>query len=448
MTTIAPLGKYYAPNDNGGPLAGGKLYTYAAGTTTPKATFTTADGNVPNTNPVILDASGFANVWLGDGGYKFVLTDADDNTIFTTDDIGGTSDAAFGANVFAISTNTAINSTYANSVIIATSSPTLSLLPASGAGEGFYISVKNQGTGTVTIDPDAGETIDGAATKTIPAGQSALVITNGTTWYTLFGIGTATITPNAINNTEVSVASAATTNIGAAASNVILITGTTTITSLGSSAVVTNPIYDIRFSGALTLTHNATSLILPSGANIVTVNGDSMVGQYLGSGNWKVLRYSRLNDITTIATGGIVYGSAANTFNALAIGTTGQNLEVAGGLPVWKTKTFTSSAQATVASGTFSIAHGLGAIPKNISIRLICGTADAGYSIGDILYPPALVIDTGGTTRGLRLTGDATNITGLFCANAGNVWFYPNKTTGATTNFVNGSWTVVIEASV
>jgi hypothetical protein len=58
------------------PLVGGKLWTYAAGTTTPKATFTTAGGTIPNTNPVILDARGEANVWLGTGSYKFVLTDA------------------------------------------------------------------------------------------------------------------------------------------------------------------------------------------------------------------------------------------------------------------------------------------------------------------------------------------------------------------------------------
>lgn len=186
MATIAPLGKYQAFDDNGDPLSGGLLYTYEAGTDTPKATYTTAAGNVENENPVELDAAGYADVWLGDGGYKFVLKDADDATIFTVDNIGGSGDTAFGGTVNEIDSNTTITSVYANSVNICTNSPTLSLLPASTAGEGFYFSVKNDGVGTVTIDPDAGELIDGASTKTIGAGQSGLIICDGTQWFSLF----------------------------------------------------------------------------------------------------------------------------------------------------------------------------------------------------------------------------------------------------------------------
>lgn len=62
-------------DDNGDPLAAGKLYTYAAGTTTPKATYTTAAGTTPNANPVVLDSAGRAVVFL-DGSYKFRLETA------------------------------------------------------------------------------------------------------------------------------------------------------------------------------------------------------------------------------------------------------------------------------------------------------------------------------------------------------------------------------------
>jgi hypothetical protein len=72
---------------NGNPLAGGKLYSYAAGTTTPLATYTDATGGTPNTNPVELDANGEAPVWLGQDAYKFILKDADDATIWTADGI-------------------------------------------------------------------------------------------------------------------------------------------------------------------------------------------------------------------------------------------------------------------------------------------------------------------------------------------------------------------------
>ena len=63
---------------NGLALAGGKLWTYAAGTATPLATFSDAAGTVPNTNPVILDANGQAQVYLSGQGYKLALTDASD----------------------------------------------------------------------------------------------------------------------------------------------------------------------------------------------------------------------------------------------------------------------------------------------------------------------------------------------------------------------------------
>lgn len=89
----------------------------------------------------------------------------------------------------------------------------------------------------------------------------------------------------------VTVASASTTDIGAAASNNVSITGTTTITGLGTIAA--GATRRCVFTGALTLTHNATSLILPSGANITTAAGDTMTATSLGSGNWRVTSYTK-----------------------------------------------------------------------------------------------------------------------------------------------------------
>jgi len=62
-------------DNNGDPLNGGKLFTYEAGTVTPKATFTTEAGDVPNANPVVLDSTGRSVVFL-DGSYKFRLEEA------------------------------------------------------------------------------------------------------------------------------------------------------------------------------------------------------------------------------------------------------------------------------------------------------------------------------------------------------------------------------------
>jgi len=84
----APFIKFREDDANGFPLAGGKLYSYVAGTSTPLATYTTQALDVPNTNPIVLDASGRASVFLEDGvGYKFILHDALGNVIWTEDNI-------------------------------------------------------------------------------------------------------------------------------------------------------------------------------------------------------------------------------------------------------------------------------------------------------------------------------------------------------------------------
>ena len=72
---------------NGDPLVGGKLYSYEAGTTTPRVTYTNAQGNVANTNPIILDSRGEANIWLNATSYKFKLTASNDVEIWTVDNI-------------------------------------------------------------------------------------------------------------------------------------------------------------------------------------------------------------------------------------------------------------------------------------------------------------------------------------------------------------------------
>jgi hypothetical protein len=62
-------------DNSGNPLAGGLVYTYGAGSSTPLASYTDAGGLTPNTNPIILDAKGEANIWLN-GQYKINVTDA------------------------------------------------------------------------------------------------------------------------------------------------------------------------------------------------------------------------------------------------------------------------------------------------------------------------------------------------------------------------------------
>lgn len=76
---------------NGKPLSGGKVYTYAAGTTTPQAAYTDASGTTALANPVVLDAAGTASLWLGAASYKLVVTDAGGATIATIDNVSAVS---------------------------------------------------------------------------------------------------------------------------------------------------------------------------------------------------------------------------------------------------------------------------------------------------------------------------------------------------------------------
>jgi hypothetical protein len=72
IATVSPTPQLQFFDNNGKPLSGGQLCTYAAGTTTPLTSYKDAIGT-PNTNPIVLDSSGRANVWIGAVAYKFVL---------------------------------------------------------------------------------------------------------------------------------------------------------------------------------------------------------------------------------------------------------------------------------------------------------------------------------------------------------------------------------------
>jgi hypothetical protein len=94
---------------------------------------------------------------------------------------------------------------------------------------------------------------------------------------------------NILANKGTDIASAAAINLGAATGDYVVITGTTTITSFGTANAGTER--TLVFSGVLTLTHNATSLILPGGADIVTDVGDIATFRSEGSGNWRCTGY-------------------------------------------------------------------------------------------------------------------------------------------------------------
>lgn len=97
---LSPVGGVAAQffDNNGVILSGGKLYSYAAGTTTPKVTYTSSSGVTAHTNPIILDSAGRVpggEIWLTSGLYKFVLNTSTDVLIATYDNVLGVGASEF-----------------------------------------------------------------------------------------------------------------------------------------------------------------------------------------------------------------------------------------------------------------------------------------------------------------------------------------------------------------
>lgn len=98
LSLFAGVGAQLLDN-NGVPLSGGKIFTYLAGTTTPQPTYTTNNGNIAHTNPIVLDSAGRVpsggQIWLINGiGYKFIVKTSTDVLIATYDNVPSSSQQA------------------------------------------------------------------------------------------------------------------------------------------------------------------------------------------------------------------------------------------------------------------------------------------------------------------------------------------------------------------
>lgn len=133
-------------DSNGAPLAGGLLYTYNAGTTTPVSTYTSRSGSAYNTNPIVLDSAGRtpAEIWL-EGGvlYKFVLKDSTFVQVGSYDNIPAVNDPTTTNNLITVAGTNALTG--------------LAVPPLEGytAGAQYTFVAQNTNTGAVTLDIDS-----------------------------------------------------------------------------------------------------------------------------------------------------------------------------------------------------------------------------------------------------------------------------------------------------
>ena len=129
------------------------------------------------------------------------------------------------------------------------------------------------------------------------------------------------------------------------------VTGTTTITSINATGGV-GTLIKLHFDGALTLTHHATDLILPSGANITTAAGDEAEFIEYAAGDYRCTNYSKANGEAVVGGAGATGGGSDEVFyeNGQTVTTSyeltaGKNAMSAGAI------TINSSIEVTVPSG-------------------------------------------------------------------------------------------------
>ena len=319
LSLLGGAGAQFFTN-NGVPLAGGLIYTYAAGTTTPVATYTSSSGATPQANPIVLDAGGrvaTGEIWLTTTTvYKFVLKTSAGVTIATYDNVGAApnvADILLAANNLSELTNTATARTNLGLGTAATSASTA--FASSGANSNITsltglttpLTVSQGGTGNATLTANAA--IVGGATSTsavsaVRPGQLGYVLTStagstvnatalvagiqysvlslGTTNFTTVGATSATLS-GSIAGTILTV----TAGSGAAIGQILSgtgVTANTTITAFGTGTggagtyiVSTSQTVSATIITALNPVFTATGVATGTGTAQVTTWGSAAV---------------------------------------------------------------------------------------------------------------------------------------------------------------------------
>ncbi len=193
---LLPLSLDRLVDTDGAPLGGGKVFVYDAGTTNPRDVFSDNALTVAAANPVVADAGGYIEPrYIGTGDYRIVITDANDMTIKTADNLtGALATAAFENDeatpvtpVIVKSANYTVQAGDKGKVIHADATGanvTVTLLDATTAGDSFRVTVKHTGTANeVIVAASGGDTLDGVTSFTLDAQNEAITcVSDGANW--------------------------------------------------------------------------------------------------------------------------------------------------------------------------------------------------------------------------------------------------------------------------
>jgi hypothetical protein len=230
------------------------------------------------------------------------------------------------------------------------------------------------------------------------------------------------------------IASAATVDLNAATGDFVTVSGTTTITALGTCSAGHQVV--VRFSGILTLTHNATSLILPAAANITTAANDCAIFRSLGSGNWICVSYSP----GAGGSGATLAGAESLSNKTLVSPVVSTGLTASGSAA----NTFASS------TGTFITSTGLNTLSGKVAQKTIATpVAAAGSTVSDagqLGSANVVVVSSDGATKGVKLqTGVAGDV--IWVINSSSTACELYAASGGTVNGLSADASIVLPAS-
>lgn len=248
---------FQAFDGNGDPLSGGKLYTYAAGTSTPLATYTDSTGGTQNDNPTVLDTRGEAPIWRTVGVlYKFVLKTSADVTLWTINNIGsvGVDSSAFSAQTFTAFTTGGTSTAYT-----LTPSPAIA---ANAENQRFQVEFHTASGATPTMAVSGQSPLNlkyrdyagakqSVTTNTIPSGWRSDVVNDGTDWLV---IDVPDIKPGAVTTSGLTM---------------------TTARLLGRTTASTGAVEEITAGNGITLSGGSISTSNTYGTPAATTSGSS-----------------------------------------------------------------------------------------------------------------------------------------------------------------------------
>lgn len=309
---------------------------------------------------------------------------------------------------------------------------------ASGVARNMYLELTGTGGGTLVVPSNKKlylvynntasaitVKVSGQTGVSVPASTKMFLVSNGTdivnalNYFASLTLGTAL--PIASGGTGATSASAARTALSAAASgansDITSLTALSTPLSVaqgGTGASSTTAYAAVVGNSAGT---GFSSVAPGTSGNVLTSNGTSWTSATPASGP------SAASTAVTQA------GSSTTTY------VTPGGLNGALGFSAG----FTSSDQTITSGGSLTIAHGLGRVPILINAYLVCQSAEAGYTVGQVTPTPLGAFVTTGT--GLAVVPDSTNLNVRF-VNVGTAFVAPNFSTGAITTLTNANWKV------